>query len=81
MHKPIDIVRKQGAKKLCLDHGHSNACLFVFSNRYNIKRKNFATYAKRKGKLYAVNASARSDQYNDAKTETLQQIVGSFRVR
>jgi PsbP len=48
---------------------------------YNIKRRNFAVAATRGDQLYTLCASARSDQYNEAKAEILATIVQSFRVR
>lgn len=46
-----------------------------------IKRKNIAVAAAKKGRMYSLLASARSDQYNKAKEEVLQHIIDSFRVR
>ncbi|KAI8475652.1 MAG: hypothetical protein J3K34DRAFT_404001 [Monoraphidium minutum] len=48
---------------------------------YQIRRRNFAAGAVKRGKLYIISASARSDQYNDAKRETLRRTVRSFRLR
>eukprot|EP00193_Tetraselmis_chui_P008207 CAMPEP_0177765600 /NCGR_PEP_ID=MMETSP0491_2-20121128/8078_1 /TAXON_ID=63592 /ORGANISM="Tetraselmis chuii, Strain PLY429" /LENGTH=241 /DNA_ID=CAMNT_0019281959 /DNA_START=141 /DNA_END=866 /DNA_ORIENTATION=+ len=52
---------------------------------YSIKRRNFAAVVgldgRREGAALVINASARSDQFNDAKRELLQRIVHSFRVR
>jgi len=48
---------------------------------YNIKRKHFGVIAVKKGKVYTLSASARSDQYNKDKEVLLRRIVDSFRVR
>lgn len=48
---------------------------------YDIRRKNFAVAAVRRGDVYCVSASARSDQYNKEKEALLVQIVQSFRLR
>ena len=48
---------------------------------YQIRRKNLAVAAVRRGLMYCLVASARSDQYNADKEEVLQRIVRSFRLR
>ncbi|KAK9822672.1 hypothetical protein WJX81_007150 [Elliptochloris bilobata] len=48
---------------------------------YQIKRKNFAVAAARRGCLYCLVASARGDQYSPEKESTLRHIVDSFRLR
>eukprot|EP00192_Tetraselmis_astigmatica_P018775 CAMPEP_0117654350 /NCGR_PEP_ID=MMETSP0804-20121206/3697_1 /TAXON_ID=1074897 /ORGANISM="Tetraselmis astigmatica, Strain CCMP880" /LENGTH=261 /DNA_ID=CAMNT_0005460625 /DNA_START=28 /DNA_END=813 /DNA_ORIENTATION=- len=50
---------------------------------YSIKRRNFAAVAVEpsRGEAVVLNASARSDQFNDQKRDLLQRIVSSFRVR
>jgi hypothetical protein len=53
----------------------------VTRSGYQIKRKNFAVAAIKKGRVYSLVASARSDQYNPAKEKLLQHIVQSFRLR
>ena len=45
-----------------------------------VKRKNLAVAAARKGSLYVLGCSARSDQYDAAKEQTFQTIVDSFRL-
>ena len=45
-----------------------------------VKRKNLAVATVRRGTVYALGCSARSDQYNPAKEATFQQMVASFRV-
>lgn len=45
-----------------------------------VKRKNLAVAAARKGSLYVLGCSARSDQYDAAKEQTFQTIVESFRL-
>ncbi|KAG2500301.1 hypothetical protein HYH03_001879 [Edaphochlamys debaryana] len=48
---------------------------------YNVRRRNFAAACVKKGTLFVINASARSDQYDTAKEEVLRHVVESFRVR
>ncbi|KIY95452.1 hypothetical protein MNEG_12511 [Monoraphidium neglectum] len=48
---------------------------------YQIRRQNFAVAAVKRGKLYTIAASARGDQYSEAKRQLLQHVVESFRVR
>ena len=48
---------------------------------YQVRRKNVAVVAAgRRGAVYVLGASARSDQYDAAKGELLQHVVDSFRV-
>uniref|UniRef100_A0A061RNJ1 PsbP C-terminal domain-containing protein n=1 Tax=Tetraselmis sp. GSL018 TaxID=582737 RepID=A0A061RNJ1_9CHLO len=53
------------------------------SSGYSIKRKNFAVVASvpKRGEAVVLNASARSDKYDDAKRDLLRRVVASFRVR
>lgn len=53
----------------------------VYGYRYNIKRRNFVVAGVRDRQVYSLCASARSDQYNEAKGEQLVTIVQSFRLR
>jgi hypothetical protein len=48
---------------------------------YNVRRRNFAVAAQRRGTVYVLVASARGDQYTPAKAEVLKAVVQSFRVR
>ncbi|GBF89284.1 photosystem II oxygen evolving complex [Raphidocelis subcapitata] len=48
---------------------------------YQIRRRNFAAAALRRGKLFVIAASVRGDQYNEAKRELLEHTVRSFRLR
>lgn len=48
---------------------------------YDIRRKNLAVAGVKRGVVYALGVSARSDQWNADKQELLQTIVDSFRVR
>lgn len=48
---------------------------------YQIRRKNFAVAAARRGQLYCLVASARGDQFSPDKEVTLRHIVDSFRLR
>eukprot|EP01023_Acetabularia_acetabulum_P030349 TRINITY_DN28562_c0_g1_i2.p1 TRINITY_DN28562_c0_g1~~TRINITY_DN28562_c0_g1_i2.p1 ORF type:complete len:371 (+),score=24.16 TRINITY_DN28562_c0_g1_i2:150-1115(+) len=48
---------------------------------YQVRRKNFAVATIKRGKVYCLNASARTDQFNKDKEELLQHIIQSFRVR
>ncbi|PNW82254.1 hypothetical protein CHLRE_06g278144v5 [Chlamydomonas reinhardtii] len=48
---------------------------------YNIRRKNFAVACVKRGMVYTLNASSRTDQFNKDKEELLQHVVESFRVR
>jgi hypothetical protein len=48
---------------------------------YDVKRKNAAVAAVKRGVVYALGASARSDQYGKEKTEVFNTIVDSFRIR
>lgn len=47
---------------------------------YQVRRKNRAVVACRRGTAYVLGCSARSDQFNAEKEETFQQIVDSFRL-
>eukprot|EP00892_Ulva_mutabilis_P005084 jgi/Ulvmu1/2948/UM149_0031.1 len=53
----------------------------ITNSGYNIKRRNFAVASVKNNKVYALVASARSDQYNVDKATLLTTIVQSFRVR
>jgi hypothetical protein len=53
----------------------------VTRSGYQIRRKNLAVAATKKGKVYSLVASARSDQFNPTKEKVLQHIVQSFRLR
>ncbi len=53
----------------------------VTRSGYQIRRKNFAVAAARRGLMYSLVASARSDQFNAEKEKVLQHIVQSFRLR
>lgn len=57
------------------------APLSVCVYRYNIKRRNFVVASMKGRTVYSLCASARSDQYSEAKGEQLATIVQSFRVR
>ncbi|KAG2445160.1 hypothetical protein HYH02_008628 [Chlamydomonas schloesseri] len=48
---------------------------------YNIRRKNFAVACVKRGMVYTLNASSRTDQFNKDKEELLRHVVESFRVR
>lgn len=48
---------------------------------YQIKRKHYAVAATVKGTVYCCGASARSDQYDEAKEQLLSHVIESFRVR
>ncbi|KAK9816416.1 hypothetical protein WJX72_000023 [[Myrmecia] bisecta] len=48
---------------------------------YEIRRKNFAVAAAKRGMVYSLVASARSDQYNDEKAKMMRRIIDSFRLR
>ena len=47
---------------------------------YQIRRKNFAVAAARRGSLYCLVASARGDQYSPEKEQNLRHIIDSFRL-
>lgn len=47
---------------------------------YEVRRKNLAVAAVRRGTVYALGCSARFDQWNAAKEEAFQQVVSSFRL-
>lgn len=53
----------------------------ITNSGYNIKRRNFAVACAKNNRVYALVASARSDQYNPDKADMLTTIVQSFRVR
>lgn len=53
----------------------------ITNSGYNIKRRNFAVAGVKNNMVYALVASARSDQYNADKANLLTTIVQSFRVR
>lgn len=57
---------------------HSRSLLV--SPAKQVRRKNLAVAAARRGSIYVLGCSARSDQFNAAKAATFQQIVASFRV-
>jgi hypothetical protein len=48
---------------------------------YDVKRKNSAVVAVKRGVVYCLGASARSDQWNKDKAEMFSTIVDSFRIR
>jgi PsbP len=48
---------------------------------YDVKRKNSAVAAVKKGMVYCLGASARSDQWNTDKAALFSTIVDSFRIR
>lgn len=48
---------------------------------YDVKRKNSAVAAVKRGVVYCLGASARSDQWNKEKAELFSIIVDSFRIR
>eukprot|EP01024_Parvocaulis_polyphysoides_P020923 TRINITY_DN19869_c0_g1_i1.p1 TRINITY_DN19869_c0_g1~~TRINITY_DN19869_c0_g1_i1.p1 ORF type:complete len:293 (+),score=27.89 TRINITY_DN19869_c0_g1_i1:45-881(+) len=48
---------------------------------YQVRRKNFAVATIKRGKIYCLNASARTDQFNKEKEELLRHIIESFRIR
>lgn len=48
---------------------------------YQVKRKNFAVAAEKRGQVYCLGTSARSDQYNPEKEQLLQHVIDSFRLR
>jgi hypothetical protein len=48
---------------------------------YEIRRKNLAVSGVKNGVVYALGASARSDQFTPAGAAQLQHIVDTFRVR
>ena len=48
--------------------------------RPQVRRKNLAVAAARKGSLYVLGCSARSDQFNKDKEATFETIVQSFRL-
>ena len=53
----------------------------VTRSGYQVQRANLVAAAVRKGKLYVLAASARSDRYDAAKRALLLRVVESFRVR
>lgn len=48
---------------------------------YQIRRKNLAVVGVKRGTVYVLGASARSDQWNKEKEEILRHVVASFRLR
>ncbi|KAL4430605.1 hypothetical protein ABPG77_005845 [Micractinium sp. CCAP 211/92] len=52
----------------------------VTRSGYQVRRKNLAVVAARRGTAFVLGCSARSDQYDKEKEATFQQIVDSFRV-
>lgn len=50
------------------------------ATRLQVKRKNLAVAAARRGVVYALGCSARSDQWDARKEELFQQVVSSFRL-
>jgi len=48
---------------------------------YDVKRKNSAVAALKKGVVYCLGASARSDQWSREKAELFGTVVDSFRIR
>jgi len=48
---------------------------------YQIRRKNLAVVGVKRGMVYVLGASARSDQWNKDKEEVLRHVVESFRLR
>jgi hypothetical protein len=48
---------------------------------YQISRKNLAVVGVKRGTVYVLGASARSDQWNKDKEEVLRHVVESFRLR
>ena len=53
----------------------------VTRSGYQVRRKHLAVVACRRGTAYALDASARSDQWGPAKQALLQRVVDSFRLR
>ncbi|EFJ53101.1 hypothetical protein VOLCADRAFT_127349 [Volvox carteri f. nagariensis] len=53
----------------------------VTRSGYQVRRRNFAAAVVKGGRLYTLNASARSDQFNKEKEALLRHVVESFRVR
>ncbi|KXZ52290.1 hypothetical protein GPECTOR_10g922 [Gonium pectorale] len=53
----------------------------VTRSGYQIRRKNFAVATVKRGLVYTLNASSRSDQFNKEKEALLRRVVESFRVR
>ncbi|GIM10743.1 hypothetical protein Vretimale_14315, partial [Volvox reticuliferus] len=53
----------------------------VTRSGYQIRRKNFAVATVKRGTVYMLNASSRSDQFNKDKEALLRHVVESFRVR
>ncbi|KAI3425827.1 hypothetical protein D9Q98_007802 [Chlorella vulgaris] len=47
---------------------------------YQVRRKNLAVAASRRGSVYCLGCSARSDQYNADKEAIFEHIVTSFRL-
>jgi hypothetical protein len=47
---------------------------------YQVRRKNLAVAAARRGQVYVLGCSARSDQYDAAKDAVFQHVVDSFRL-
>ncbi|KAL4436868.1 hypothetical protein ABPG75_004007 [Micractinium tetrahymenae] len=52
----------------------------VTRSGYQVRRKNLAVVAARRGTAYVLGCSARSDQYTKEKEATFQQIVDSYRL-
>lgn len=48
---------------------------------YDVRRKNVAVAGIKRGTVYALGVSVRSDQWNEAKAEAVAAVVESFRVR
>lgn len=46
-----------------------------------MKRKHLGVAAVRRGQVYALSCSARSDQWNPNKEKLFQEIVASFRLQ
>ena len=48
---------------------------------YDVRRKNMAVAGVKRGTVYVLGTSARSDQWNDEKAALLEHVVESFRLR
>ncbi|GFR42267.1 hypothetical protein Agub_g3164 [Astrephomene gubernaculifera] len=48
---------------------------------YQVRRRNFAVVAVRRGTVYCLNASSRSDQFDADKEALLRHVIESFRAR
>lgn len=48
---------------------------------YDVRRKNVAVAAVKRGVVYCLGTSSRSDQWNNEKAALLEQVVESFRLR